>query len=388
MSTIKDTIKNIFNKHECNFDKIRKELKKMKYGTMVHQFEEQETPFMSVFTLNNNQTTEYPFLTGAVFNSVGDMVSYTGDKTNDNILKETDVVSVEDDDKLVIEGATMEIKFPVNVYQYQLGTRIVFYNSGTLETPVWRIATSKTVDAFSSKWNTDKSFGDMCMEVIETKYYITFEEFTQNFDSKCCYHFVMVHPSISHVSDNMDQGMFYTGGYDMTTMENLPLDCNVLTATKLSYNSYNSYDELLPLLEEIKQGLNMGIILNDSTHVSFKFLNETFFKMINSKCVTHNVVEEYFKNRNNAELLEMYKLKFPEQKLSFEGIENTIKKIVNILHKTYVSKYPMHMDVGILPKPMDVFLRHVIHKRYRDTKEKITKQIVMDLFDFNEKYKH
>ena len=295
-------------------------------------------------------------------------------------------MSVEDDDKLVIEGATMEIKFPVNVYQYQLGTRIVFYNSGTLETPVWRIATSKTVDAFSSKWNTDKSFGDMCMEVIETKYYITFEEFTQNFDSKCCYHFVMVHPSISHVSDNMDQGMFYTGGYDMTTMENLPLDCNVLTATKLSYNSYNSYDELLPLLEEIKQGLNMGIILNDSTHVSFKFLNETFFKMINSKCVTHNVVEEYFKNRNNAELLEMYKLKFPEQKLSFEGIENTIKKIVNILHKTYVSKYPMHMDVGILPKPMDVFLRHVIHKRYRDTKEKITKQIVMDLFDFNEKY--
>ena len=46
----------------------------------------------------------------------------------------------------------------------------------------------------------------------------------------------------------------------------------------------------------------------------------------------------------------------------------------------------MKQNVGHLDKPIDVFLRHVIHNHYMQTKEKIKYDKVFELFNANDKF--
>ena len=80
------------------------------------------------------------------------------------------------------------------------------------------------------------------------------------------------------------------------------------------------------------------------------------------------------------------KFKIKKGQNVWSNLPEELKKVIRMLHSLYIRKFPMKQNVGHLDKPIDVFLRHVLHNHYMQTKEKIKYEKVFELFNSNEKF--
>jgi hypothetical protein len=386
----------IFQANNNNLELSIEHLKEMGYGINYHTFDEQPgRRFTSIFTKHEDLNKEKnPVSTGAIFDLNGKLRSYPGNKANDFVINSQSVINI-NNDGLTIDNKQFSCEFPVYGYMYYSGTRMMLWNSGTNEQPVWRLSTSKAVNAFESKWNTEVSFGQMFTDLL-SKYHLNLNTFCENLNTSYCYSFMMVHPDMHNiVSSNSNGNLYLVGVYDVDNYQNLDIEIihqqmfnsfNNLVS-KIETRRYNSYEELQQLFGRIANGTSIGEIITDVNYNYFKVLNKDFSSVHNASCVSHNNIESYFQLRNEPTAKELYETMFPDKSYGNQLVEEEIKKVIKILHSLYIKKFPMKQDVGHLDKPIDVFLRHVVHNHYMQNKEKIKYEKVLELFNDNEKFK-
>jgi hypothetical protein len=392
-------IVNLFNEvyatNNSNIETTIEQLKEMGYGINYHTFEEQPgRRFTSVFTKHGElDNEEKPISTGAVFDLNGKLRSYPGNKAKDFVISPHSVITM-NNDGINIDDKQFSCEFPVYGYMYYSGTRMMLWNSGTNDQPVWRLSTSKAVNAFESKWNTEVSFGQMFTDLL-SKYHLSLSTFCENLNSSYSYSFMMVHPDMHNiVSSNSNGNLYLVGVYDVDNYQHIDIDFahqqmfnsfNNLVS-KIDTTRYNSFEELYQLFGRIGNGTSVGEIITDVNYNYYKVLNKDFSSVHNANCVAHNDVEGYFQLRNEPTAKELYENMFPDKVYGNQLVEEEIKKVVKTLHSLYVQKFPMKQNIGHLDKPIDVFLRHVIHNYYMQTKEKIKFDKVLELFNNNDKF--
>jgi hypothetical protein len=385
----------IFSSKDGDFGSTISHLKEMGYGINYHTFEEQPgRRFITVFTKHCDlDKEENPISTGAIFDLNGKLRSYPGNKAKDYTLTPTTSVALSGEG-IMVNDKGFTCSFPVSGYMYYSGTRMMLWNSGTSDVPVWRLSTSKAVNAFESKWNTEKSFGQMFTDLL-ANYHLTLSTFCAQLNPNCSYSFMMVHPEMHNVISSNSHGTLYlVGVYDVESYQHLNTEqvyqemfsfFNGLVS-KITTTTYGTYQELSDLFLRVANGTSVGEILTDADFNNYKVLNNDFATVHNTQCTTQNDVEGYFQIRNDPSVKDMYSNLYPNKVYGQALIEDELKKVVRRLHSLYIEKFPLKKNVGHLDKPIDVFLRHVLHNHYIQTKEKIKYEKVFELFNTNEKF--
>lgn len=385
----------IFSSNNGDFESTITHLKEMGYGINYHTFEEQPgRRFTTVFTKHCDlDKEENPISTGAIFDLNGELRSYPGNKAKDYTLTNDSTISLLGDG-ITLNNKHFTCSLPVSGYMYYAGTRMMLWNSGTPDVPAWRLSTSKAVNAFESKWNTEKSFGQMFTDLL-SNYHQTLSTFCAQLNPNCSYSFMMIHPEMHNIISNNQNGCLYlVGVYDVSSYVHLDTE-NVYQqyfastnglVSKINTTTYGTYQELYDLFQRISNGTSVGEILTDADFNNYKVLNNDFATVHNTQCTTQNDIEGYFQIRNEPSVKELYSSLYPNKVYGQGLIEEELKKVIRMLHSLYIRKFPMKQNVGHLDKPIDVFLRHVLHNHYMQTKEKIKYEKVFELFNSNEKF--
>jgi hypothetical protein len=223
------------------------------------------------------------------------------------------------------------------------------------------------LDAYSNYWNAKKSFGKLFEEAIRDSYsVINFEEFSNKFDNKYCYSFILQHPehlSINYIDKEM---VFNVNKINLQTLEeelpDLEFEKIDLTIDQLDKNTnylvYFLDKETNKVVERIK------VFSNEFLHK--KELLENY----------QNLGLKYLSIILNFSDKELLRNVFPIKDNYYYNIDQLFLTTVNNIYKLYIEIY-VNKNRQDLPYRYRKLI-YDIHNNYITTRNVITKQYIMN----------
>jgi len=253
------------------------------------------------------------------------------------------------------------------VYEGTL-VRVYYYNNK------WNISTKKMIDAYNSKWASNKSFGEMFAEIFGNSWL----EHMNDFPSKdYCYSFLM-----GHIDNNILQidknYLIHLNTVDL--VNNKEVDFRYVCNTRninhiLNYDSYkfikNDYESIKNYIEQLKndQTLNSIGYMLINNGIRQKFMKNNFTQIRELWGNTNNRLFRYLNLRKNPENLKKYLDIFPKDKKEFLEFEHYLMNIATFILNIYRNR---HITKQITKVPF--YLRDTIYKihgLYLQTKNKV-----------------
>lgn len=273
--------------------------------------------------------------------------------------------------KTIVESTTVPKGESVEYFEYIEGTTLrIFYHEKD-----WRISTNKKIDAFSSAWSNNTSFGKQFENLIFslTNEQMSFEEFTQTLDPKMVYFFLLPTYRHNRLGTKNNPHAFYLIGKQMYG-SNEP----VIVGSKLLYEkNLWSYPERLTL-EQVEQKNVIAITPEYTT----KLLLPEYQKAVQIRNNDPNLIKRYMELLiSNPEWVEELKKLHPQEQSTFDQIDQSIQAFVLYIHRCYIYKF-IHKERIQVPKDIHLFLT-TVHNHYFETREKTTKKTIREVL-FNQ----
>lgn len=231
------------------------------------------------------------------------------------------------------------------VFRSEEGTLLrLFFNENR-----WKLSTHKRIDAFSSRWSSKKSFGDLFMEALEYffikgagKGYIEFENqeelydrFCSTLDSSLVYTFLLrtnVDTKIvCHAPDHPT--LFFSGAFQN---QKRMKDVSIVIPTPLQLSVSNVTD-LEEYVLSVDPFLYQGVIVILPDDSTFKIMHPQYVSYKKIRGSEPDVSVAYFRVRKSSDQLQLFSKMFPL--FNQKNVEEQLFQMVKFLHSMYVRRY-------------------------------------------------
>lgn len=204
----------------------------------------------------------------------------------------------------------------------------------------WFMSTNKCLDAYTSNYNSDKTFGEMFEEVlkcyfdkedIELGYNLqTIDDFISNLDKSYCYFFLVGHPElkVTHKIENPYLYLLYATS---------SVDGEIITLKTIP-NIPSIYEVACPFINsQMINKESKGFVL-ESSNKRYVWFSPTF-KYIRKRN-SHKYLGSFLLelNENPQQCVEYYKM-FPEHSKYQDMINEAIDSFCKDAHKLYVTRH-------------------------------------------------
>jgi len=251
----------------------------------------------------------------------------------------------------------------------------------------WNLSTKNCIDAYSSRWGSNMSHGEMFQECVDS----SFLTHLDILDKSLCYSFILIHPENRRCISYKDKTLIHIQTIDLKTMKEVDIDIGssiggIHKSEKniVKLTSTNTYESLINTLEtKIITSLE-GFILKDYKG-NRKKIRTYYYKRL------HELFGNYYDRfyhylilRKDITKLEEFVDNFPHFKNIFIGYENWIIRLALTLDNYYTSIFIRKEYLESPPYLKKII--YDIHKAFLKDRIKTTyEKIVIFIYDMNPK---
>jgi len=265
--------------------------------------------------------------------------------------------------EVVVDSETV-IEFPLKVYKSVEGTLIrVFYHNDE-----WHMATSSRLDAYTSFWSNQKSFGKQFEEYVESISGTPLDVFLCSLDQSIAYFFLLPTSGVNRIGKSKDDtekciylvGVQKNGKLELADSESVQQNL----WSYLEHATVIHAEELLELVQE-----NPVIHYSENLEKIHKYMSKAYLERCKLRNNSQNVAGRYFELlRQDPEQATQFRSLYPEANLEFYSRQ--LNTIVGYIHKNYYNRY-VKKEYTIVPKIYFEIMKKC-HERYLETHEKTT----------------
>lgn len=249
----------------------------------------------------------------------------------------------------------------------------------------WRLSTNNKWNAYESRWNSGKSFGELFEEIIP------FDKLTESLNKKYVYLFMLCHPETPVVIKCRFPIVYHVSTIDLATGTELSLGDFDLKDLK------DSIVKPMQVLNEVTTFIGLNEILFTSVMEMYGYMVKivsdnkvvsryrcqsnmyTYIKQIIGKQPIRYEIMNLIRTdaiENWEERQQIFLRYYPHYIELYCDILNKMNTLGQSLYATYVSKYIKKQQTQ-LPHVVHDFLFNVLHKtHFKTNKTKITVQLV------------
>ena len=308
-------------------------------------------------------------------------------------------------------------KFPFNdktVVQESIdGTQIKLFYYGDK----WRVATTRSIDAYSTRFSSRRTFGEMFDEALALS-----NLNLETLNKRKCYSFVLCHPDNRIITKYEKPDLVHVFTRDLDTLEvDLIYDVGVRKPQTLEYQGYEKLLEDANNLEYYKEGfvLHSGDEQNkmmkiksknylkccrmrgNNNNILFHYLELRYNDYQNKKYNQNDIKEhtiistglniskdelDNFTDENNANVsnssnVENFLQYFNEYREIFKLFEENIRALAKFIHVEYICRF---VNKTIQTKDISWYYRPIIyslHTNYYNTKKVTSYNEVLNMIN-------
>jgi hypothetical protein len=259
-------------------------------------------------------------------------------------------------------------------YSYD-GTQIKLYHYNG----EWRVATTRSINAFRSKWSSSKSFGEMFEDAVDQ-----YPGFMERLNPEYVYAFVLMHPDNQIVVKyDVPRLVHVLTRVSNTWTEVSDVDLGVPKPERIWYESEENLlnDVWLRWTNQNKPNItHEGIMLVDRNGQRMKLLFEKYqeYKNLrgNMRRPDYRMLEMRKEPGTRMEFVDTYNL-YDE----FHVFEDRYQKMITKVHHYYMKKF-IKRELQKLTDVPQIYrnLLYKLHQNYIITREVMTKERVQQLF--------
>jgi hypothetical protein len=270
-------------------------------------------------------------------------------------------------------------KFPFNnktVVQESIdGTQIKLFYYGDK----WCVATTRTIDAYSTRFSSRRTFGEMFDEALALS-----NLKLETLNKRKCYSFVLCHPDNRIITKYEKPELVHVFTRDLDTLEvDLSFDIGVRKPQTLEYQGYEKILEDANKLEYYKEGfvLHSG----DEQNKMMKIKSKNYLKCCRMRGNNNNILFHYLELRynaiNNGNDIENFLKYFNEYREVFKLFEENIRAMVKYIHVEYICRF---VNKTIQTNDISWYYRPIIyslHTNYYNTKKVTSYNEVLNMIN-------
>ncbi len=243
--------------------------------------------------------------------------------------------------------------------------RVYFYQDK------WYISTCRKLDAFKSKWGSNKSFGEIFEDIVET----SFEQFCENTLDKTkvyCYVIRTYNKNRIVCSGYEAPELFLVGTYDDGNFDQFNFEkCNVPRV------NITSMDELKEHMKSIDPSKSQGVILMNEKGECVKVMKHEYVEAFKLRGNQPNILLRYIElqQEGDAKKVETFYNMYPEQKDLIVGFTEVIDDICYYVFRKYRNRF-IRKQVSIVPADLYYVIRELHDGYLKDRNNIVTPERV------------
>lgn len=219
--------------------------------------------------------------------------------------------------------------------------RLYYYNDQ------WRLSSKKCINAYKSKWLSEKNFGLLFEECIN------YNEIITKLDINYCYSFILTHPENKIVVNYDNPNAYHISTRDLRTIHEIDINIDVQKTIREFINKDNlegfitnniTNDNILNLQTLINEE---GVVFIDNAFNRQKVRTPIFNKVRNLWGNTNNRFYRYLELRCDVNALNEYLTYFIYDKEQFLDYEKRIGCIAQSILELYISKHIKKENIKI-----------------------------------------
>ncbi len=236
--------------------------------------------------------------------------------------------------------------------------RLYFYDGS------WRIATSKCINAYESRWYTQKSFGEMFMEAT----YLDDDFNDPNFlrsglsNKEYTHFFVVCHPDNKIVTPHTHEQAYYIGSRHNETFEFVTLDSQTEIQTPIKVTDY-TMQGLIDSLPNMSHE-SPGYIIRTTDNIKIRLFGEKYREARDLKGNTPSMYYRFSELKRDVYSLQA---ELNRSRRDNEDLRKRLEEKTTILNK-FVEYFPEHNYTNLTNEVcgfihklyMACYIRHVI----------------------------
>ena len=212
----------------------------------------------------------------------------------------------------------------------------------------WFMSTNRKLDASTSRWSSDKSFGKYFVEGLKkistykdkTTDSIILEKFYSTLNIEKKYVFLLKNSEENRIvcKNSLEEPSIYHIGTYFNDVFLLDDVCNDIPHPK-EYNFVDDVETLIDHVKNIDVFNNQGIICFGSNGYQYKILNSIYLDYFKVRNNEPNIILRYLEIRTDKNLYNKFINLYPNIYYKFENIEKIIYEICLKILNCYVNRF-------------------------------------------------
>ena len=237
--------------------------------------------------------------------------------------------------------------------------RVWFYNN------IWRMSTDRKLNAFSSRWSSPLSFGQLFEQAVKC----SFSEFTEKLNKKFVYMFLIHSTNDNRVVCKGRNIVMSVGKFNPLRGSEDKYEFGSLGMSEVNYPvelKYESLEQLRKDVETMSSSTHQGVILFGEDNSQFKVSSKKYLDLVKVRGNEPNVMKRCFQLINDpTQKKALYEL-YPEKKVLFQKFEDGLTLLSIRMYEIYVGRYLQKQIIYC-----DKFMHYIIvkvHNLYKSTR--------------------
>jgi hypothetical protein len=320
--------------------------------------------YMLSFTKKSDLSTKIARQANGIIFEKGSnkLIHYLFEKCYEGVCIEGEEYSQEDD------------KLPLDLFDEKNTYVELFFEGSVIKLfeykDVWRLATSRCLDAGKASWSSKKSFADMFKECICNVYENTWENFIQHQTSNYCSSYIIQHPQNKMAINVAEPVAFLLNIIDLRNLKEIRLDSDNLRVDL-------TYSDIVTNKRKLTENFIVFQVDPETDIIThrIKILSDDFIERKRIYGNQQNIGLRYLEVLKDEQQTKLLRDTFPEYKSIFNRIDKIFYSTCKKIHRLYVRINVKKEDKEICP---ELYRRTLIqlHAQYRKTKQPITIQDV------------
>ena len=324
---------------------------------------------------NNESSSELKQYRGIIKNKDGTVIcrsfGYTPEVDESN-----------EDDMNNIVKPFLENGITYSLPSYESTLLRVFYNLSDDLVGGWYVSTCRKLDAFTSRWGGNKSFGELFEECLgvsssaEEKRVLSRKELqnwcNDNLDKNKVYCYII---------RTYNENRIVCQGYDKPSLFLIgTYERDVLDMTKCDIQSLNiaTVEDLQERMKEIDYSKSQGIILINEKGECVKVMKQEYVEAFKLRGNQPNILLRYIElqQQGDGERVEKFFNMYPDHKDTIITFTEVIEDICNFIFRKYRNRF-IRKQVAIVPPDLYYVIRELHDGYLKDRTQIVTPERVI-----------
>lgn len=238
----------------------------------------------------------------------------------------------------------------------------------------WKISTNNKSNAFSSKWSSNRSFGEMFLSGLNK----SIEEVTNVLDQNKLYSFLVCTNQETQIvfgSDSMISKVMFISSIDNNTGNvTYAIDSDMKLTESAKELKFDSYNQLITFVKNLDPTKYQGVIAFTPNNTPIKIINTTYKSVVNLRSNEPNVVKRFYELTSLHEVYVKFLSRFNRNLV--ETFERKLQILITMVQNIYFQRYIKHNIIQT--SPFIHFILKGLHCKFIQTKAVTNINMVSD----------